>query len=87
MYIHTNQGASRHVTYYAHKSKWYSNTLFSAHLSTCSAVMSPACDGELDTAQLTHAHGTVREPGGRQVTQWYSLTLLPSVLWTHTHII
>ena len=51
-----------------------------AYHSTCSAVVSSSCDGELNTAQLAHAHRAVWQPGRCEMTKRYTVYQIPIIL-------
>ena len=51
-----------------------------AYHSTCSAVVSSSCDGELNTAQLAHAHRAVWQPGRGEMTKRYTVYQIPIIL-------
>ena len=53
--------------------------VFTYH-STCSAVVSSSCDGELNTAQLAHAHRAVWQPGRSEMTKRYTVYQIPIIL-------
>ena len=50
--------------------------LLSAHLSTCTAVMSPPGQGEVTGADHTHGGARIRDPYGCLGAQWSTVSII-----------